>query len=209
MIKLRHFLAWLFPTPNELTAFLTAFICLLLMFSYPEFSDFLSGNLEQAPRKAELWVILMGLGATLGFFLSFYHVFSARPKSYFEKVLLSLFTLGANGIAGVVAGFEILPVSWSIWAIFPIWNIVMGYSTLYQLGLDKTLITDENMSLLEVFIASIVLLFVFFLAYFRLHLSWALTFSICMFYASLVTPLLKWAIHYFFLQRRQGANRAV
>lgn len=209
MIKPRRFLAWFFPTPNELTAFLTAFVCLLLIFSYPEFLDFFTSDMDKLDGKTTQTVIILGIAALLGFFLSFYHVFTTRPKSYFEKVLLSIFALGANGIAGVVAGFEILPVSWSIWAIFPIWNIVMGYSTLYQLGLDENLITDENVSLLEVFIASIVLLFVFFLAYFRLHLSWALTFSICMFYASLITPLLDWAIHYFLLQKRQGANRAV
>lgn len=202
-LNFRKYLNWVSPKYNELTAFLTAFICLLLLFTYPEFSDFFSQSFDTPSAKADLWVLTIWIGTIGGFFLSFIHVFTNRPKSYLEKILMGLFALGANGIAGIVAGFEILPNRWSIWVCFPIWNLISSYLLFYQLGLQKDVISDDDASLLDVFITSIVLLIIFFLAVLKFHLSWALTFSICMFYTSILTTILTKAIHYFLFTKQK------
>ena len=73
--------------------------------------------------------------------------------------------------------------------LFPIWNIVMGMVMFYQIREREFEVTDENVSLLEVSGASIVLLIVF-AANIAFHLTWAMTFSTCMFYASSLIFLL-------------------
>jgi hypothetical protein len=109
---------------------------------------------------------------------------------------MGVFILGANGFAGIAAGVEMLPSRWSILAVIPIWNILVGIILLYQIGLQKFDVNDENVSLIEVEVTSIILLTVFAVTNFRFHLMWATTFSICIFCSS-VLFLFIWIINYF------------
>ncbi len=194
-------LEWLKPKYNELTTYLTALTCVILFFTHPEFRrlyfEILSGA---GADRASLAFFALGLLATLGFFLSIMHVFTKRTKTDFEKTCMTAFVMGANGFAGIAAGVEMLPARWSLLALFPIWNICMGVLLLYQIGVAKDPITDENASPWEVFTGSIILVFVFVLTNSQFHLTWAMIFSICMFYSTTLIFLITWTLNYFNLR---------
>ena len=148
---LNRIFGWMKPKYNELTTYLAALTCLILLFAHEDFrqtyADILSGG--GAYEEAFMTFVIFGLVATVGFFLSVFHIFTERKKSYFEKTCMGIFVMGANGLAGIFAGIEMLPLRWSLLALFPVWNILMGIILLYQIGLEKFDVTDENVSLWE------------------------------------------------------------
>jgi hypothetical protein len=186
------------PKYHELTAYLTALTCAVLFVMHSEFRqvyfEIISG--AGADNRASFSFMALGLLATIGFFLSFIHVFIKRKKSVFEKACMGIFIMGANGMAGIMAGIEMIPLRWSIVAIIPAWNIFMGAILLYQIGLAKFDVTDENTSLFEVLIASFTMLIVFVVVDFGFRLKWAMAFSICMFYSSTILFFITWMINF-------------
>lgn len=187
------------PRYNELTTYIIALACFAIFVSHSEFrslyGEILSGGGDAG--QASISFFALGLIALFGFFLSIVHVFIKRKKSNFEKICMGVFAAGANGLAGIVAGIEMLPAQRSIWMVLPVWNIFMGLISLYQIGLLKDPVSDEDATPLEVVIASITLLTVFVIAEFVFHLTWAMTFSLCMVYSSTVTFFITWIISYF------------
>jgi membrane protein insertase Oxa1/YidC/SpoIIIJ len=107
---------------------------------------------------------------------------------------MGAFAIGATAIAGIEAGIEELNSGGSILVFFPIWNILMGIIMLFQIRLEKFEITDENASFWEVSVGSMILVIVFAITNFAFHLSWAMAFSICMFYSTSLMFLLTWII---------------
>jgi hypothetical protein len=196
--SLNRILEWLKPKYNELTTYIIALTCFVLFIFHPEFRQIYGEILLGSDAgKASLSLIALGFIGLFGFILSFVHVFVERPKSYIEKMCMGAFAMGANGLAGIAAGIEMLPAQQSILLILPVWNILMGLVSLYQIGLVKDPITDENASFWEVLVASITLLIVFAVAEFGFHFSWAMTFSLCMVYSSIITFFITWIISYF------------
>jgi hypothetical protein len=192
---------WLTPTYNELTTYLTALTCFILFFTHPEFRQLYFEIITGAKAdRASIAFIGLGLIATFGFFYSIIHVFQERGKTPFEKLCIGAFAMSANGIAGMVAGIEMLPSRLSILIVFPFWNFLMGALLLYQLGLNKFNISDDNASLSEVIWATGPLLMIFAISNIIFHLSWAMTFSICMFFSSIIIFYVKWIINYFQIQ---------
>jgi hypothetical protein len=184
------------PIYNELSAYLTALTCLILFFSHPNFRQEIHTLLDGSQSiKDTIGSFLIGLIAISGLSLSIFHVFSRREKSYVEKICMGIFAITANAIAAIEAGIEQLNSGDYILILFPLWNIIIGLIMLIQLRMGKYEITDENASLVEVAGISLVLLVVFALTYFTLNLSWAMTFSICMFYSSSIYFLVTWVIN--------------
>jgi membrane-anchored glycerophosphoryl diester phosphodiesterase (GDPDase) len=190
------------PKYDEITAYLTALTCVVLFVVYPEFRqtyfEILSGA---GADRASIAFMALALIATIGLFLSFAHVFMKHKKSWFEKTCIGAFIMGTNSFAGIVAGIEMLPSRWSILIIIPIWNILMGIWLLYQLGLNKFTVSDQDTTWTEVLFASITLLIVFGVTDFGFHLSWAIAFSICVFYSSTVFYFVTWIFNYFRFRR--------
>jgi hypothetical protein len=185
----------LVPKYHELTTFLTALTCLVLFLAYPDFrqiyfSILAGGNSPYWEAAAAL--LALGLIVTMGFIFSFYHIVTKSRKTMAQMLSMGAFTLAANGMAGIYAGSEVFPSHFSVRMIFPLFNILMGVLQLYQIGLVRFEVTDENASFLEVFFASLLFGGLFILSYYQLHLSWAMTFSVCMFYSSTVVYFFKW-----------------
>ncbi len=176
------------PRYSELTTYLTALTCVLLAFTYPELGPFLGHILSGAGSEeldvALAAIILVGIAA-VGFVLSILHVSTKRKKAPWERTCMGVFAAGANGLAGILAGIEMLSSRSTVLTFFPLWNIAVGASLLYQIGLNRVEVTDEDAGPLHVLGASIVLLIVFAICALVWRLSWALTFSICMFYSSI------------------------
>ena len=180
------------PRYSELTTYLTALTCLLLAFTYPELGPFLTHVLSGAGSE-ELDVALAAITliaiAAVGFVLSIVHVLTKRTKAPWERTCMGVFAAGANGLAGILAGIEMLSSGSPLLTFFPLWNIAVGASLLYQIGLNSIEVTDEDAPPLQVMGASIVLLVVFGMAAMIWRLTWAMTFSVCMFYSSVFVLL--------------------
>jgi hypothetical protein len=191
-------LGWPSSKYSELFTYLTAITCAILFFSHPDFRQFISDTQDAFVEKGNgIYFLAVGLFALAGFFYSIFHAFSLRPKTSIEKYCMGAFAIGANALAGIIAGAEEFNTTHSIFVLFPIWNIIVGIVMLFQIRESKFEITDENVSSLEVWIASTTLIIVFAIAYLAFDISWAMTFSICMFYSSwLVFFITRLLIHF-------------
>lgn len=183
---------------HEITTFLTALTCALVVVMYPDLRQYLADVRDHLPR-AELYTtfLIVGVFAIFGFMLSILHVFIQREKMLMERYVMGTFTIAVSALAGIKSGLEALASSASILIVFPIFNILMGMLMLYNLRMPLYDVTNENASLLEISGASLILYVVFSIAYFGFHLSWAMTFSICVFYSNMLFFLAKWMIKRF------------
>jgi hypothetical protein len=188
---LQKIFGWLKPQYHELLTYQSAIICILLLIAYPELRLTYEKIIHE---NIGAWVIAMSLIGVMGMIFSIWHVFTQRKKSNLENQWMGAFAMSVNGLAGIAAGIEIFPARWSIMTVFPIWNILSGAILLYQMGFVENVVTDDNASLMEVAIATISLLLVFVIAKYGIHLTWAMTFSVCMFYSSIITFVVSWLI---------------
>ena len=140
---------------NELFTYLTALTCVILFFTHPDFRQFLAQILKGVWGNGHIddiiGFVVLGLIAILGFSLSLFHVFTIREKSSIEKYFMGAFAIGAT-LADIEAGVEEINSVRSLLVLFPIWNIVMGIVMLIQIRFGKFTVTDENASLLEVWV---------------------------------------------------------
>jgi len=179
---------WLIPTYDELSLFLIAFTLLLLMiFGTPKQDD--------ETRVSDL-VVITAIGYRLlfmcpffllGFLLSFYHIFTKRKKTRIEKYLMMFFAVIANAIIGIAAGIYVVrqcPV-WQL--IFPILNIINCIFILIMLDariLNETCIIERKTTPGRVVIGLITTIVIFALCNYVFKLYWAVTFSVCIIYAT-------------------------
>ena len=192
---LKSLLGWPNSKYNELSTYLIALTCVLLFCVHPGLRSYLFDMFDRADTDGQfITLFVAGFIAVLGFMLSIFHLFTKRPKTQVEKYLMGAFAIGATAIAGIEAGIEELNSGGSILVFFPIWNILMGIIMLFQIRLEKFEITDENASFWEVSVGSMILVIVFAITNFAFHLSWAMAFSICMFYSTSLMFLLTWII---------------
>lgn len=190
------------PKYHELTAYLTALTCILMFITHSEFRQIYFELLDgRGADRAIPGIMFLTLIATVGFLFSLYHVFEKGKKEWYEKIAMGVFFLGANAFAGIAAGIEMLPSRWSWAAIIPVLNILMGIILVYQIGLRKFDISDENASRRDVVFASLSLLGVFVITNYALDLTWTATFSICMLYSSVILFLVSWIMYYFHVYR--------
>ncbi len=170
-------------------------VCILLLVAYPELRRAYTQILHEEVLGG--WIFLMSILAVLGMIFSIRHVFTSRKKESWENQWMGAFALAVNGLAGIAAGIEIFPGQWSWMALFPIWNILYGVILLYQIGFAENVVTEDNVSLLEVGIATVSLLVVFAIAKYGFRLSWATIFSVCMVYSSVITFTVSWFTAWF------------
>ena len=187
---MQNIIGWLKPQYHELVTYQSTIICIFLFITYPE----LRFTYKQIINEQILggWAFIMSVIVVLGMFFSILHVFIQRKKLIWENQWMGAFAMGVNGIAGIAAGIEVFPTEWSYMVLFPIWNITVSAILLYQIGFAENVITDDNASLLEVGVATISLLVVFIIAKYGFHLTWVMTFSVCMVYSSTITSVVSW-----------------
>jgi ABC-type proline/glycine betaine transport system permease subunit len=122
-----------------------------------------------------------------GFLLSFYHVFTKREKSRIEKHLMMLFAVITNAIIGIVAGIYIVrecPV-WLL--VFPVLNIINCVFILIMIDariLNETCIIERKTTPARAVLGLITTIVIFVLCNYVLNLNWAVTFSVCIIYAT-------------------------
>jgi hypothetical protein len=180
---------WFRPKYDELITYLYALTSILVLVSYPDFRKIITYFFKElllSPWE-NIWLWILVLYIISGFTLSLIHAFSRRKKSLRVKYLMAVFALFVNGSAGIASGVELISKERPILLILPILNFLMGGIYLYQIGMANTVeITDENVSIFTVTVASISLLLAYLIAYHLLDFSWEETFSICILFSSLI-----------------------
>ena len=187
------------PRFHEITLYLIALAFCWLLYFHPElrfgYFMFITGFESMSP----IFVIL-GLVVTGGLLLSLIHVFIKRKKFALEKAIMGWSVLGLSGVTSFFVGTEMLTSRSSIMVSLVTWNILMSVLLLFQMGMQKYVISDENASFMEVFITTVILFAILYSADLFLHLSWATTLSICIFYSTFIVFITTWNINYFGLQ---------
>ena len=175
----------LFPCYDELSLFVMSVSFLFIYFTNPDIQLQLYKRVLSAP------VILAGLLLVFfatGMVLSLYHAFSERPKTEPEKLLMLYFGIIANYAAGMAAAIHIFQTAGS-WLLFilPALNIVyavvpvvMGGATL----LDGSYVMDDDVATAELVTGLIFLAVLIGVCQYYHRFYWAITFSICVAYAT-------------------------
>lgn len=171
------------PRLHEISSYLMALsFCWLLVF-HPEFRRglfmFFSGFGSMSPV-----FIALGLIVTGGLLLSLIHVFIRRKKSTKEKFLIGWFVLGICSVVSFALASEMLLARSPVAIIFPAWNIVLSVLLLWQMTASKYDLLDEDATLRDVLVSTVILMVLLSGADLYLHLSWAMTFSLCIFYSN-------------------------
>ena len=187
------------PRFHEITLYLIALAFCWLLYFHPEprfgYFMFITGFESMSPI-----FVVSGLVVTGGLLLSLIHVFIKRKKYALEKAIMGWSVLGLSGATSFFVGTEMLTSRSSIMVSLVIWNILMSVLLLFQMGMQKYVISDENASFMEVFITTVILFAILYSADLFLHLSWATTLSICIFYSTFIVFITTWTINYFGLQ---------
>jgi hypothetical protein len=187
------------PRFQEITTYLIALsFCWLFLF-HPElrrgFYMLFTGFESMSP-----FFLALGLIVTAGLLLSLIHAFIKRKKLALERAIMGWSVLGISGVTSFFVGVEMLPSRSSIALVMVAWNILMGILLLLQMGMQKYDISDENASFAEVIATTVVLVAVLLISDLYFRFSWAVTLSICIFYATSIVFVITWVISYFDLQ---------
>jgi hypothetical protein len=184
------------PKIHELSAYLVALTCCWLFLSHAKLRQALFIIFSGFGSMSPIFIGL-GLAVILGLLLSLVHAFIQRKKSAFEKFFMGGVILGASGVASFAVGIEMLPSRSSLMMILPAWNMLMGLLMLSQMQFQKYEMADEDATPEEVLGTTVILVLILFLADFALRLSWALTLSICIFYATSIVFIANQIVKYF------------
>ncbi|MDD5064825.1 MAG: hypothetical protein PHQ35_08735 [Phycisphaerae bacterium] len=177
---------WFIPTYDELSLFLMAVTFILL-------------GAANATMREQIYKWIKGihdfrvylLSAVFlgGLVLSLYHVFTAKEKTDHEKMVMLFFAVVANAGTGIISGWYVLKNNdvnnWQL--VFPIWNIINGALLLLMLRLriiDEKCISDRDATAVQIILGLIAVLIIFILCNYVFKLYWAITFSICLIYAT-------------------------
>ncbi|UCF43975.1 MAG: hypothetical protein JSV99_03370 [Planctomycetota bacterium] len=181
---------WFIPKYDELTLFMMSVAFLLLFFSTGGLRSLLYKFWREADLRGKFGMPVAVLIFSVGIVLSLYHVFTERRKTEAEKFVMLFFAVLANAAGGILAGTHILS-NWNdapcILMLFPLWNIINGILLILLLRageIDTSSISDENARSGEVIFGFVIILGIFVVCRFVFELYWALTFSICVVYAT-------------------------
>ena len=177
------------PTYDEIALFSTSSaVVLLLVFNSDFRSEAYSFLLENMGLR-DLVTLLMLVS---GLLLAIYHVFATRQKTDIEKLLMLIFVVLANALAGIAAAEYAYESASGIAAIFPAWNFANGILLVFMLRagiIDENNICDRNVTLAQALFSLVMVAAVFTFSTVVLGLNWALTLSLCVSYASSVNAL--------------------
>jgi len=187
-------LNFLFPDYDEQTLFLFSLVTLLFVISSSgSLFHLLRLTLKQDSFFHIILSFLFILVVLAIIFLPVFHAFSKRKKRKWEKkVMLFAIVLVDYLVAWNV--YDHVKGEFSTWLIiFPLINAVQA--SLVAIGLWFDFITyekisDEDADSTEIIVSSIMLMGLFLLFHFIFHQYWAITFSVCVFYATIMNKII-------------------
>jgi len=174
----------LIPRYDEMSLFLMSTAFVLLFITDTELR---TRSYELLLSESALTRYIFLLFFVAGILLSLYHVFTKRRKNTPEKIAMLVFAVMVNGSSGVAAGVHMLEHSRGILMVFPIWNIVNGGLLVLMLRfniIDESSIVDDNAAPVQLALGGLVVVATLVVCRFVFELYWAVTFSICVAYAT-------------------------
>jgi len=183
----------LVPTFTEVALFLMGLTFLLLLFSnivfLEEILNFLLDDFD--PRTIVVIIFFI-----VGLVMSVYHAFSNKKVSRASKKFMLFFAVIINFLVGFFAGFYILRNTKGFLVILPIINIISAFLliSLMRLGKITTMsISDKQAKLRELVLGAIMVVIIFTISQYIFHNYWAITFSLCLVYATNINNFInKW-----------------
>ncbi len=180
---------YLLPKYTEITLFLTSLtVFLIMIIEFTMFREFFGSVLNNSDA------IFIFSFPVIGFLLSIYYAFSDKKISFYAKGFMLTFVILANFIAGVSAGFHILEVERGFAIIFPFMNFISA-SVLLVLAhggaINENSIMDIQAKRSEILVGSIAVIIIFFCSRHILNDYWAVTFSICLVYATNINNFMR------------------
>jgi DNA-directed RNA polymerase subunit RPC12/RpoP len=177
---------WFIPTYDELSLFIMAITLILLYIT----NSTMRGQIHKwMITQHSIWAYILAVIFVCGLCLSIYHIFTTREKTDIEKWGMLLFAVLANAVTGIIAGVYVIKNTtvhdWLL--VFPIWNIVNGALLLMMLRLriiDEECISDRDATASEVIIGLVAVLVILIFCNYVFKMHWAITFSICIIYAT-------------------------
>jgi hypothetical protein len=175
---------FLIPTYDELSLFLMAVTFIILYFTNGKIRTDITWFL----MGLDIWRRYIYVGLFLAsILLCLYHVFTSRKKTDFEKGIMLLLAVTVNAATGIVAGIYMIKESPGWLLLFPIWNIINGALLILMLRcniIDEQCIADRDATAIQIILGLIAVLVIFAFCNYVFKLHWAITFSICIIYAT-------------------------
>ena len=180
------------PCYDELSLFVMSIAYLFLYFTNPDVQVQLHEHVLSAPIVlAALLLVFFAAGIVL----SLFHAFSERRKTEPEKLLMLYFGVIANYAAGVAAAIHIFREAGS-WLFFllPALNIVYATAPVVLGGttlIDDSYVRDDDAAPAELATGLAFLAVLIAVCQYYHEFYWAITFSICVAYATGLSALVQ------------------
>ena len=181
-------LEWLglIPKYTETSLFLTALTFTLLYLA----DDGIRDTLESfAFHGFDVRAIIFLLIFFAGLLYSFYYALSDKKTPEFARTCMLIFVVFTNFGVGAYSGLYVLQSAEGYLAIFPLMNLVNAFLLIIMFRakiIDETCLSNENASRPEILVGSAALLVIFAFSHYIMHNYWALTFSICLAYSTMI-----------------------
>jgi len=172
------------PRYDELALFLMSLAFVLLFCSD---ADLRAGSRSLVFDDFDLRALIGLVVFVVGIVFSLHHVFTTREKTDWEKSAMLFFAVVVNGVSGIAAGMHLWDRSEGWLIVFPAWNIASGIVLLVMYRWDiinNSSIVDDDATPLQVFVGGTVVMTAFAVCHIVFEMYWAITFSICVAYAS-------------------------
>ena len=178
------------PTYDELSLFLMAVTLIALYFTNGQLWNQIN-TLVTKSTEVNGWTSLLpfALVSFVALGLCIYHVFTTREKTDLEKKVMLGFAVLTNLVTGTIAAvYTLTNASAANWLlVFPVWNIINSMLLLFMVAIravDEECISDRDATPSQVIIGLVAVLIIFILCNYVFKLHWAITFSICIIYAT-------------------------
>lgn len=184
----------LFPDYDELTLFLYSMVTIIFVVSgIRSVLKMISLMFQQESFYHIVLSILIVLVVSTIIALPVFHAFSKRNKHVFEKKIMLYVVVLINYLVawnvydhfkGLLSGCELaFPLINAVQASLVILGLWFGFFTYEK-------VRDEDSESAEIIISSIMVILLFIIFHFILHQYWAVTFSVCIFYATIVNKII-------------------
>lgn len=180
------------PKYTEVSCFLTGIIFLLLLVTNSVFRKEISyfflldeEYLVAIPLVVLVFILCLGI--------SVYYAFFPKITPKIAKKIILFYVILINIFAGVYASLYLLENSQGLYIIFPIFNLFSAIllSILFRAGvIHENSISNKQAKISEIIFSLILILLLFILSQYVLDNYWAITFSLCLFYASNINEVI-------------------
>ena len=178
----------LIPKYTEVSLFLTALTFVLIYLSNSEAARAVTGFATIDPRTFLLFILFL-----LGLIFSFYYAVSDKETPRFAKVCMLMFIMLTNLGVALFAFVSISREVHDYYIIFPALNVINAVVILVMFRaeiVDERCISNENARPVELLIGGTAVLILFLISQYILKNYWAITFSVCLSYSSIINGAL-------------------